>query len=77
MFNCKIVVYLNIKLNQTKKQAMKTFTQNEILKISKNMIRFGGSFHRCIGEALSKADKENTQKLINAFYDEMQQYLKY
>lgn len=53
------------------------YTRNEIIEISQNMQRFGGSFISAIGEALMKADAENERKLIEAFSDECERYLQY
>lgn len=51
------------------------YTRDEIQTISKGMIKYGGSFFKLIGEALQRADKENTDKLVKAFPDECLKYL--
>ena len=53
------------------------YTEKQYRIISKNMITFGGSFFRHIGEALQKADLENTVKLENAFPDEFEKYVNF
>ena len=51
------------------------YTRNEVQTISRNMIRYGGGFFKLIGDALQRADEENTNKLIKAFPDECIKYL--
>lgn len=53
------------------------YTTDDYLKIAENMIRFGGGFISKLGEALQRADMENTKKLENAFPEYFKQYLKY
>jgi hypothetical protein len=52
------------------------YTNDQILKIAYNMKRYGGGFASSLGEALLRADQDNTKKLITAFPDEMERYLK-
>ena len=51
------------------------YTTKQHRIISDNMIKYGGSFMKAIGEALSRADLENTEKLENAFPEEFEKYL--
>lgn len=55
---------------------MKTYTQQEILKIAANMERYGGSFFSCLGAALFRADAENTLKLQSLFAEDFERYLR-
>lgn len=48
--------------------------REEMLKVSKNMIRYGGSFVICLGEALLHADEINQQKIKTTFAEYWQQY---
>lgn len=54
----------------------KEYTRDEIVKIYFNTQKYGGSFMRAIGEALVRADSVNSKKLINAFSEEFDKYLK-
>lgn len=62
---------------ETTKLEKNVYTRDQIIEISQNMQRYGGSFISAIGEALMKADAENERKLINAFRDECERYLQY
>jgi hypothetical protein len=44
--------------------------------VSAGMIRFGGSFVSNLGEALSRADTENTRRIKKAFPEYWDIYLK-
>ena len=44
-----------------------SFELADVQTAANNMIKHGGSFVKFIGEALHKADHENTVKLITAF----------
>lgn len=55
----------------------KEYSRDEILKISENMRVYGGSFMSAIGEALVRADSENTKKLTKAFAKEFERYLNF
>lgn len=52
------------------------YTEKEYRIIAENMIAYGGSFFRAIGEALQRADRENTIKLETVFEEEFKKYLK-
>lgn len=52
------------------------YTHDEILKIAFNMKKYGGGFASSLGETLLRADQTNKTKLISAFPDEMERYLK-
>ena len=49
--------------------------QNEVLTVSINMQKYGGSFVSALGEALSHADWINQKTIKNAFPEEWEQYL--
>lgn len=53
----------------------KKYTREQILQIANNMVRFGGGFISCIGEALYKADQTNLEKLLTTFSEECETYL--
>ena len=46
----------------------------EKVKIAEAMITHGGSFVRCLGEALIRADSENTRRLAKAFPEYWKKY---
>lgn len=50
--------------------------KKDILIVSQNMIKYGGSFVRCLGEALSHADANNVKKIRQAFPEYWKEYLK-
>ena len=49
--------------------------QDEVVKVSNNMIKFGGSFVKALGTALMSADPINAQKIKQAFNKEWEIYL--
>lgn len=51
------------------------YSNDENLKIARNMIRFGGSFMTALGNALLVADIENTKKINENWSDECKKYL--
>lgn len=53
------------------------YTTDDYLKIAENMIRFGGGFVSKLGEALQRADMENTKKLEVAFSEYFEQYFNF
>ena len=59
---------------------MKTITERKIghgdyVKISQNMIKYGGSFAAALGAALLHADFRNKRKIITTWPDLCQKYL--
>jgi len=48
---------------------------DERIKVANSMIKYGGSFIKCIGEALLHADNDNTIKLKSCFSEEWFKYL--
>ena len=50
-------------------------TQEEKVTVSENMIRYGGSFIKALGEALRHADPMNTTKIKHTFSKYWEQYL--
>lgn len=54
---------------------LKTYTRDDILTIAENMVTYGGSFIRAIGESLYRADAENIKKLQATFPEEFETYL--
>lgn len=52
-------------------------TQKEIQIAADNMMRFGGSFMQHLGRALRVADKENTEKILSTWEDDVKRYLKF
>lgn len=53
------------------------YTRDQHLKIAENIKNYGGSFIKCIGEALIKADEQNAKKLEEAFAEEFERYLNF
>ena len=49
--------------------------QNQKIIVAENMVRFGGSFIKNIGEALFHADPINTIKIYTTFQKEWLHYL--
>jgi hypothetical protein len=52
-------------------------TPSQIQKAALNMVAYGGSFMKHLGNALLVADQENTIKILSNWEDEIKQYLKY
>lgn len=52
-----------------------TYTLDDRIKIANNMIRFGGSFMRNLGEALMVADSENSRKILEAWAVDCEKYI--
>ena len=50
---------------------------NDILELSEAMLKYGGSFAKCIGKALQCADAQNTKKLLETFDDLIESYRKF
>jgi len=48
--------------------------QEEVRLVASNMINWGGSFVRTLGEALIHADSINQQKIKDAFAEYWEQY---
>lgn len=48
----------------------------EQINVALAMIKWGGDFIRCLGEALMHADRGNAQKIHDAFPDYWEEYLK-
>ena len=53
---------------------MKVRTDEDYNLIAKNMQKYGGSFFKHIGKALSVADRINRQKLADKFAREFAKY---
>ena len=51
------------------------YTHDEKLKICSNMRKYGGGFISALSEAIIKADKNNLEKLVEAFPEEFEKYL--
>lgn len=56
---------------------MPIYGNDDILKIAKNMIDYGGSFARNIGQALIVADSGNRDRLAQAFPELFEKYFKF
>jgi hypothetical protein len=63
-------------------EEVKTFNKKNLVEarkqeitIANSMIKYGGSFIKCIGEALLHADNDNTIKLKSCFSEEWIKYL--
>ncbi len=52
-------------------------TVGERLRVSENMIKFGGSFVKALGKALSHADLHNQRKIKETFSAYWNQYEKW
>ncbi len=48
--------------------------KKEVSEVSENMIKYGGSFVKALGEALLHADTENQQKIKDHFSDYWKEY---
>lgn len=48
--------------------------EEEKLLVQQNMIKYGGSFVKRLGEALARADSFNTRKIKNAFSEYWEEY---
>ncbi len=55
---------------------MEDYTQEEQITIWQNMYTFGGSFIKALSECYRKADLDNKKKLVAAFPEEFERYLK-
>lgn len=53
---------------------MKERTPQEYITIANNMIKYGGSFFRNIGEAIIVADMTNKRKLAKTFAKQFTEY---
>jgi hypothetical protein len=51
-----------------------TKEQEENIKVTKAMLKYGGSFVKALGEALSHADPINTKKIKKAFPEYWEEY---
>lgn len=54
----------------------KIYNEDQKRTIGLNMIKHGGSFVKYLGEALLRADWENSQKIFVAFPEYCEKYLK-
>ena len=48
---------------------------DEQIQVAKAMMKWGGSFVLCLGEALMRADPVNAQKIHDAFPECWEEYL--
>jgi len=53
------------------------YTLAELNIITNNMQRFGGGFASSLGVAMVKADQDNLRKIVQAFPELMEEYLKF
>ena len=53
------------------------YTKKEIQKIARSMQTYGGSFMKCIGMALERADKNNTIKILETWSEEVEKYYEF
>jgi len=51
------------------------FIHEEKIIVAENMMRYGGSFMKCLGEALLHADSNNTRKIKKEWPEEWYKYL--
>lgn len=56
---------------------MEKHTLEEYHTIAKNMTLYGGSFVKCLGEALRCADINNRNRLADAFPEYFEKYLNF
>jgi len=56
---------------------MKIRTDADYSLISRNMMKYGGSFFKSLGVALMHADDTNKQKLANTFARDFTRYEKF
>ena len=53
---------------------MKQYSLSQVAKAADNMQKYGGSFAKAIGVAMTRADADNLVKLKEAFPDLIEQY---
>ena len=53
------------------------YTQEEIQAIAQAMQTYGGSFMKCIGMALERADQNNTVKILETWSEDVEKYYKF
>lgn len=53
---------------------MEIIPREEVLKVAKNMVRYGGSFVSSLGKALYDADEENQIKIKETWGKYWEQY---
>lgn len=56
---------------------MTRYTRDQKLKIYENMKKYGGGFVKALAEAIIRADKNNLEKLENAFPEYFNEYLNF
>lgn len=52
-----------------------TFNHDMKIDIAGNMIRYGGSFVKALGQALLVADEHNTERIETAFPEYIEEYV--
>ena len=65
----------SLNVNWENEEQPTTYNRDEVLKICKNMTRFGGSFIKNLSETIHKADHDNLKILIKGFDKYFKQYL--
>lgn len=53
------------------------YTEDQLITAAQNMMDFGGSFMQCIGQALLRADANNTEKIVSLWSDDVDKYLNF
>ena len=53
------------------------YTKKEIKQIAQAMQMYGGSFMKCIGMALERADENNTIKILETWSEEVEKYYEF
>jgi predicted P-loop ATPase/GTPase len=61
----------------TAEPTVRSYTATDLMKISENMVKYGGSFFASIGTALRVADIDNTIKILEAWPEEIERYSNY
>jgi uncharacterized HAD superfamily protein len=56
---------------------MEKYTKKEIQQIAQAMQTYGGSFMKCIGMALERADQYNTVKILETWSEEVEKYYEF
>lgn len=58
-------------------RAKQSYTADQVQLAAQGMIKYGGSFSQHLGEALLRADRENTEKILTNWEDDIEKHLKF
>jgi len=77
MSSLKEIKEFENKLINDIKISMYNKIEDEKITVADNMVKFGGSFVRSLGEALYHADPINTRKIKDTFSEYWEQFLNF